>query len=111
MAAHHSPRILIVRLNAIGDVLHGLPVLVALREALPEAYLAWVVEGRTSELLRNCPALDGVISVPRGWLKKPRAVWNLRRRLRDQRFDIAIDLQGLSKSSVAAWISGAPRRI
>jgi heptosyltransferase-1 len=111
MAAHISPRILIVRLSAIGDVLHGLPVLSALREALPQAYLAWVVEGRPSELLRNHPALDEIISVPRGWLKKPSAVWNLRRRLRELRFDIAIDLQGLTKSAAAAWLSGAPRRI
>ncbi|HEY2894563.1 MAG TPA: glycosyltransferase family 9 protein [Pirellulales bacterium] len=111
MAAHGSPRILIVRLSAIGDVLHGLPVLVALREALPDAYLAWVVEGRSSELLRNHSSLDEVISVPRGWLKKPSAVWNLRRRLRAEGFDIAIDVQGLTKSAVAAWLSGAPRRI
>jgi len=111
MAAHVSPRILIVRLSAIGDVLHGLPVLFALREALPQAYLAWVVEGRTSELLRDHPALDEIISVSRGWLKKPGAVWNLRRRLRELRFDIAIDLQGLTKSAAAAWLSGAPRRI
>src|SRR4051812_543837 len=108
MAAHGSPRILIVRLSAIGDVLHGLPVLVSLRKALPDAYLAWVVEGRTGELLRGHAALDEVISVPCGWLKKPSAVWNLRRRMRERRFDIAIDLQGLTKSAVAAWLSGAP---
>ena len=46
-----SPRILIVRLSAIGDVIHGLPVLCALRKAFPEAYLGWVVEGRAGELL------------------------------------------------------------
>jgi heptosyltransferase-1 len=111
MASHGSPRILIVRLSAIGDVLHGIPVLVALREALPDAYLAWVVEGRTGELLRGHAALDEVISVQRGWLKNPSAVWKLRHRLRELRFDIAIDLQGLTKSAVAAWLSGAPRRI
>ena len=106
-----DPRILIVRLSAIGDVLHGLPVLNALRDAMPRAFLAWVVEGRTAELLRPQRSLDRVIAVPRGWLKSPRAVLDLRRQLRALRFDVAIDLQGLSKSAVAAWLSGSPRRI
>jgi lipopolysaccharide heptosyltransferase I len=106
-----SPRILIVRLSAIGDVLHGLPVLCALREALPQAFLAWVVEGRTADLLRPHKALDEIISLPRGWLKSPGAVLGLRRRLRKLSFDTAIDLQGLTKSAMAAWLSGARRRI
>ena len=108
---HADPRILIVRLSAIGDALHGLPVLCALREAFPTAFLAWVVEGRTAELLRSHPALDEVIGVRRGWLKSPRAVVDLRRRLRALRFDTTIDLQGLAKSAVAARLSGARRCI
>jgi heptosyltransferase I len=111
MAIHDEPRILIVRLSAIGDVLHGLPVLNALREAIPRAFLGWVVEGRTGDLLRSHRALDELISVRRGWLKRPREILDLRRRLRALRFDIAIDLQGLTKSAVAAWLSGSPRRI
>ncbi len=106
-----SSRILIVRLSAIGDVLHGLPVLCALRQALPQAYLAWVVEGRTGDLIRSHAALDEVIAVPRGWLKSPRAVLALGRQLRAKRFDIAIDLQGLTKSAVASRLSRARRRI
>ena len=71
-----------MRLSAIGDVLHGLPVLNALRNALPKAFLAWVVEGRAAQLLRGHRALDELIEVPRGWLKSPRAVLDLRRKLR-----------------------------
>jgi lipopolysaccharide heptosyltransferase I len=108
--ANGAPRILIVRLSAIGDVLHGLPVLCALREALPKAHLAWMVEGRAAELLAGHPALDEVVAVRRRWLKSPPAVLKLWRRLRG-RFDIAIDVQGLSKSAVAARLSGAPQRI
>jgi heptosyltransferase-1 len=104
-------RILIVRLSAIGDVLHGLPVLNALRDALPKAYLAWVVEGRAAQLLRGHKALDELIELPRGWLKSPHAVLDLRRKLHFLGFDVAIDLQGLSKSAIAARLSGAPRRI
>lgn len=106
-----NARILIVRLSAIGDVLHGLPVLNALRDALPKAFLAWVVEGRAAQLLSGHRALDELIEVPRGWLKSPRAVLDLRRKLRRLSFDVAIDLQGLSKSAIAARLSGAPRRV
>ncbi|REK08274.1 MAG: lipopolysaccharide heptosyltransferase family protein [Planctomycetota bacterium] len=104
-------RILIVRLSAIGDVLHGLPVLCALRAARPEAYIAWVVEGAAAQLLRGHRALDELISIPRKWLKSPRTVLALRGRLRASKFDVAIDMQGLTKSAVAARLSGAPRRI
>ncbi|HEX4143871.1 MAG TPA: glycosyltransferase family 9 protein [Pirellulales bacterium] len=109
-SASAAPRILIVRLSAIGDVLHGLPVLCALRDALPKAHLAWLVEGRSAELLAGHPALDEVVAVRRRWLKSPRTTFNLWRRLRG-RFDVTIDVQGLSKSAVAARLSGAPRRI
>jgi lipopolysaccharide heptosyltransferase I len=106
-----SPRILIVRLSAIGDVIHGMPLACALRERYPEALLAWVVEERAAELLRGHDALDELITLPRGWLKSPRAVWRLRRRLRGMEFDTAIDAQGLTKAAIVAWLSGAKRRI
>ena len=56
-------------------------------------------------------SLDKLVVVPRGWLKSPSAVLALRRSLRELRFDVTIDLQGLSKSAIAARLSGAPRRI
>lgn len=65
----NGPRILIVRLTAIGDVMHGLPVLNALRDRFPQAELAWIVEGGTAHLLEGHPALDRLIAVPRRWLK------------------------------------------
>jgi lipopolysaccharide heptosyltransferase I len=104
-------RILIVRLSAIGDVIHGVPVLCALRSSFPKAFIGWVVEGRAAALLEDHPALDELIRLPRGWLKSPRLIWRLRQRLRACRFDATIDLQCLTKSAVAAWLSGAPRRI
>jgi lipopolysaccharide heptosyltransferase I len=106
-----APRILIVRLSAIGDVIHGLPVLNALRRRFPLAHLGWVVEGRAADLLQGHPALNRLIVVPRKWLKSPPAVWNLRRELRAERFEVTIDLQGLTKSAIAARLSGAARRI
>ncbi len=104
-------RILIVRLSAMGDLIHGIPVLNALRKAMPGALLGWVAEGRNADLLEGHPALDRLIRVPRRWWKSPHAVFDLRRELRQLRFDTTIDLQCLTKSAVAAWLSGAPRRI
>jgi heptosyltransferase-1 len=110
-ASDRPPRVLIVRLTALGDVVHGLPVACALRAAMPDATIGWVVEGRNAEFLTGHPALDHVITAPRRWLKSPSAVLDLRRRLREHKFDVAIDLQCLTKSAVAAWLSGARRRI
>lgn len=105
------PRILIVRLSALGDVVHGLPVACALRDAFGDAEIGWVVEGRNAELLAGHPAIDHVIGVQRRWLKSARAVLDLRRRLRALQFEIAVDLQCLTKSAVVAYLSGARRRL
>ena len=63
----------IVRLTALGDVIHGLPVACALRAAFPDAVLGWVVEGRNAELLAGHPALDHVIQRAAAVVKSPRA--------------------------------------
>ena len=106
-----KPRILIVRLTAIGDVLHGLPVLCALRDRFPGAEIGWMVEGRAGTLLEGHPALDRLIQVPRKWLKSPSKVWQIRRELREFAPDITIDVQGLMRSAIAAQLSRARRRI
>ncbi len=108
VSSPRTPRILIVPLSAIGDVIHGIPVLCALRAALPDAFLAWIAEGSMGDLLEGHPALDELVRVPRRWWKSPREVWRMRKRLRELRFDIAIDLQCLTKSAMTAWFSGAP---
>ncbi len=106
-----SPRILISRLSAIGDVIHTLPVACALRERFPDAWLTWVIGEPSAGLLRGHEVIDEVIALPRGWLKSPRTVWQLRQRLRAQDFDLAIDAQGLTKSAIITWLSGCRRRI
>jgi ADP-heptose:LPS heptosyltransferase len=104
-------RILIVRLSALGDVIHGLPVACALRDALPDAVVGWIVEGRAGDLLEGHEAIDELIRVPKGWLKSPGAVWNTWKRLRQLQFNVTLDLQALTKSAIAAWLTGAPQRI
>ena len=104
-------RVLIIRLSAIGDVIHGLPVLCALREQFPDVRIAWLVEGGASTLLEGHPALDELIRVPRGWLRSPATVWRLCRQLREFGPDLTVDVQGLTKSAIPAWLSGARFRI
>jgi len=104
-------RFLIVRLTAIGDCMHALPVACALRAAFPQSTIGWLVEGRGGDLLEGHEAIDELIRVPRRWLKSPAEILKLRRRLRALDFDLAIDVQGLAKSAIAARLSGASQRI
>lgn len=111
MLDNRSPRILITRLSHIGDCILTLPVLNALRSCFPKAFIAWAVEPPSDQLLHDHGALDHLIVVPRGWMKSPSAVLRLRKQLQALRFDIVIDPQSLTKSSLLGWLSGAPRRI
>jgi heptosyltransferase-1 len=106
-----SPRILITRLTALGDTVHGLPVACALRERYPDAFLAWVVEGSCVELLRGHSALDQVIPLPRRWWRSLAEIRKARTQIRELEFDISVDLQGLTKSASLAWLAGIPRRL
>lgn len=104
-------RILVVRLSAIGDTIHSVPLAAALKKAYPDCRLGWVVEKPSAGLIVGNPLVDWVEVLPKGWLKSPSRVLALRRRLGEQRFDIAFDVQGLTKSAVAARLSGAGTRI
>jgi lipopolysaccharide heptosyltransferase I len=102
---------LITRLSAIGDCVQTLPVASALRERFPRATIVWAVEAGAAPLVAAHPAIDRVIVVPKRMLASPAAAWQVRQQLMPLRLDIAIDPQGLSKSSAIGWLSGAPRRI
>ena len=112
-------RILLIRLGAIGDVVHTLPALAALRRTWPQAHLAWAVErGGAAKLLQGNPLLDELIELDmRGWRKRLgqaetwRAMAGAVQRLRGAQFDIALDFQGLLKSAGLAKLSGAARKI
>ena len=113
--------ILIVRLSAIGDIVMASPLIAALRQAYPEARIAWLVQAESAELLTQNPALDEVIVWPRSqwrslwrarrWGRAVREMWRFVRVLRAHRFEVVIDVQGLLKSGVWAWLCGARRRI
>lgn len=109
--AKSPERLLIVRLTAVGDVIHGAPVLCALRDRFPDAFIAWVVEGRGADLIEGHRALNEVIRAPRRWYRSPQAIWRLRNQLRPYAFDTTVDLQCLTKSAAVAWMTGAKQRL
>jgi heptosyltransferase-1 len=119
-------RVLIVRLSAMGDVIHTLPAVQALRDAFPQAHIGWLIEERWAELLcasgfprrgahfASRPLVDEVHTVQlKGWkkslfslstLQRVATVWN---DVRDAHYDVAVDLQGAIRSAVLARWSGA----
>ena len=123
-------RILIVRIGAMGDVLHALPAVAALRQRRPDAYIGWAIEPRWADLLQvagdeddlsqgigraRAPALiDRWFAVPaKRWRRTPFSretfddITALKDILADEKFDTVVDLQGLLKSAVVGWMAGA----
>ena len=107
--------ILVVKLSAIGDVIHALPVSYAVKETYPDAHLTWVVEPTAYPMLEDNPYIDEIILFEKakfrsigGFLREIRP---FRRRLRARRYDASLDLQGLFKSAAIVFNAGAKKRI
>ena len=96
--------VLIVRLGALGDLVHALPAAAAMRAAWPDARIDWLVDGRYAALLELVPVIDRTI-VLGGRAGEP--LFRVIRALRRARYDLAIDFQGLLKSAVLARLAGA----
>jgi len=105
---------LIVRLGSLGDVVHGIPVVAALRQEFPTSRIDWMVDPRYVELLNLVVGLDRRIGVDPRAVKRGRARQHFRETLRELRhtgYDAAIDLQGLLKSAMLARSIRARRTI
>jgi ADP-heptose:LPS heptosyltransferase len=114
--------ILIVKLSAIGDVIHCLPVAAELKASLPDAKICWLVDAGSADLLVNNPCVDEVIVFPfKNWMKQGGnpAHWfsigleaqTFFSSLRKRKFDAVLEMQGLLKSSLVAYATAAPIRI
>jgi heptosyltransferase I len=115
-------RVLIMRLGAMGDILHALPAVAALQQVHPGWYLGWAVEPRWSPLLRaddgQMPLVNRIHLVKaKDWARSPfktgtlREIGALRRSLRAERYDLCIDLQGAVRSALAGRLAGTARMV
>jgi len=103
-------RILLIKLSAVGDVIHTLPVLTRLRERYPDAQIDWVITPACEDLVRWHPALDGVISYPRREAFGAKGLKMLRQ-IMGGRYDLVVDMHGQLRTAALVLASGAPVRI
>lgn len=116
LAGLTARRIALIKPSALGDVVHALPVLGALRHRFPDARISWVVNRSYQPLIDGHPALDETIPFDRGalkagWGKAAGTALALARQLRRRRFDLVIDLQCLARSALMTLATGARRRV
>jgi heptosyltransferase-1 len=109
-------RVALIKPSALGDVIHALPILGALRHKFPDSHIAWVVNRAYQPLIDGHRALNETIAFDRsalkgGWRKAAGASLSLARELRKRRFDLVIDLQGLARSGLMTLATGAKRRV
>ncbi len=115
-------KILIIRLSAIGDVLRTLPAFHIIRKNFPAAYIAWVVEEASKDILEAHPGIDEVIIFPKKELaakiKSPKTFFQgvnqflmFIQEIRKKKFELAIDFHGLFKSGIISFLSRAKDRV
>lgn len=107
-----------MKLGAIGDIVHTLPALSALKKALPDAHLSWAAERRSADILRGNPLIEELIEIDTKRIRSRQSPDGVLSDIRDQakglrreKYDVAIDFQGLLKSAAIAKLSGAKRRV
>jgi heptosyltransferase-1 len=109
-------RIAIIKPSALGDIVHALPVLSALRERYPDSHITWVVNKSFEGLLAGHPDLNETLvfdrgAMGRGLVSAAKAVVQFGNELRRRRFDVAIDLQGLLRTGLMTATTAAKRKI
>ena len=104
-----NPSILIILMGSLGDVARGLCLVAHIKSHRPESRITWLVEPKWSELVRFHEQIDKVIVFKRAW--RISSLWDLYQNLRQEHFDITLDLQRIFKSGFFSLLSGAGRRI
>lgn len=100
-------RLLLIKPSSLGDIVHAMPALAALRERFPQAEVTWLVKRQWAPLVEVMAGVERVCSVSggiKGWLARVPD-------LRAADFDLVVDLQGLFRSGAMAWLSGCSRRV
>jgi len=99
-----APSILIILMGSLGDVARGLCLVAHLKANLPQCRVSWLVEPKWAELVKIHAQIDKVITFQRAW--RFSAVWELHRNLRQESFDITLDLQRILKSGFFTAVRG-----
>jgi len=102
-------RVGVVMLSALGDVVHALPVVTAIKRHAPATHLTWILQPGPAALVRGHPAVDEILIFERhgGW----RALLDLRRRLAAHPFDLVLALQPYFKAGIVTWMARAPVKL
>jgi heptosyltransferase-1 len=101
-------RFLVLRMSALGDIVHTLPAVHALRESFPRATIDWIVDQKWMPILEGNPEVSKIVAMNReSWANVIATV----RELRATHYEAAIDFQSLYRSAILGWLSGAPRRV
>ncbi|MGO4332276.1 lipopolysaccharide heptosyltransferase I [Cupriavidus sp. 2TAF22] len=110
-------RILVIKITSLGDMVHTLPLVSDLRRAYPEAKIDWVADASCADIPRWAVDVDRVIAPPLRGFKKSRswadlraiigALWQLRR----EKYDVVVDVHGVYKSAIVAWLARSRRRL
>jgi heptosyltransferase-1 len=112
-------RLLILKISSMGDIVHASPVAAALKRAFPHLRIGWVAEDRHAGVLDGSPAIDRLHVIPykqlmpfapqrRSWWQ---ALLTLSKEIRAERYQVALDLQGLFKSAIWGVLGGVPIRL
>mgnify|MGYP000891947330 CR=1 FL=1 len=111
-------KILVVKISALGDILHTLPVLKSLKESHPDIFIGWLVARAYKDILEGNPYIDRIFIFERErWrglkncLFRHAEIWRLLKEIRKEGFDICLDFQGLFRSGFFTLFSGASRRL
>jgi len=111
-------RVLVVKMSALGDIIHALPVLDYLHQVSPGIEVDWVVEEPFRDVLQGNPLINRLHTVrTRVWRKKPfakatrREIAEVKQALRERDYDLVFDIQGNLKSGLVDWLTGAEQRI
>ncbi|MGD9849871.1 MAG: glycosyltransferase family 9 protein [Nitrospirales bacterium] len=103
-----SPRnVLVLKSSSLGDIIHTLPAISAFRKQWPGARITWLVKHSWAGILEGNPDIDSIWPVDFSFRSWPALI----RRLRQGGYDLVLDFQGLFRSGLMSWLSGAPRRI
>ena len=118
MSLEMSSKILVVKPSAFGDVVHSLPFLNALKTRYPRAEIHWVVARGIHEILEDHPMIDRLWVIDKNRWKRPgnmagtcREIRRLAGKLRQENFDVTVDLQGLLRSGIITLLAGSRHRI